>query len=90
MRTPAPSLAKAFGQAVRSRRRALGLSQEELAWRAGLNRTYVTDVERGARNVSLATMEKLARALKSPLFMLLRHAERAWDIAPGTAGREPA
>jgi CheY-like chemotaxis protein len=52
-----------FGMAVRALRKQLGLSQEELAERAGLHRTYVADVERGARNLSLASIEKLARAL---------------------------
>src|SRR5690349_15927270 len=52
-----------FGTAVRTRRKRLGISQEELAGRAGLHRTYVADLERGARNLSLANIEKLAHAL---------------------------
>src|ERR1043166_5959890 len=52
-----------FGTAVRTRRKQLGISQEELAGRAGLHRTYVADIERGARNLSLANIEKLAYAL---------------------------
>jgi transcriptional regulator with XRE-family HTH domain len=52
-----------FGQAVRKRRVELGLSQEGLAERADLHRTYVADIERGARNVSLKNIEKLATAL---------------------------
>jgi CheY-like chemotaxis protein/DNA-binding XRE family transcriptional regulator len=52
-----------FGAAVRFLRKGLGISQEELAGRAGLHRTYVADVERGARNLSLASIEKLAQAL---------------------------
>ncbi len=52
-----------FGTAVRARRKHLGISQEQLAERAGLHRTYVADVERGARNLSLASIEKLAHAL---------------------------
>src|ERR1700734_279941 len=55
---------KPFGTAVRAWRNRLGISQEELAGRAGLHRTYVCDVERGARNVSLESIEKLARALE--------------------------
>jgi transcriptional regulator with XRE-family HTH domain len=42
----------------------LGLSQERLAERADLHRTYVADIERGVRNVSLRTIEKLGRALE--------------------------
>ena len=48
-----------FGFAVRLRRGALGLTQEELAERAGIHRTYLSDVERGARNVSLVNVEKI-------------------------------
>lgn len=55
---------KPFGSAVRRWRGRLGVSQEELAGRAGLHRTYICDVERGARNVSLESIEKLARALE--------------------------
>ena len=49
---------------MRAWRGKLGISQEELAGRAGLHRTYVSDVERGARNVSLESIEKLANALE--------------------------
>ena len=52
-----------FGQAVRKRRMEMNLSQEALAERADLHRTYVADIERGVRNVSLKNIEKLARAL---------------------------
>lgn len=60
-----PEFQKSFGAAVRSRRRQLGLSQEALAERAELHRTYVCDVERGVRNLSLQSIEKLARALET-------------------------
>ncbi|MDU5947488.1 MAG: helix-turn-helix domain-containing protein [Paenibacillus macerans] len=52
-----------FGQRVRELRLRSGMSQETLAHRAGLDRTYITDVERGARNVSLVNIEKIAAAL---------------------------
>jgi transcriptional regulator with XRE-family HTH domain len=54
---------KQFGDHLRSARVAKGLSQEELADRSGLNRTYVGSVERGERNVSLLNIHKLAAAL---------------------------
>jgi CheY-like chemotaxis protein/DNA-binding XRE family transcriptional regulator len=53
-----------FGAAVRQLRHGLGLSQEALAERADLHRTYIADIERGARNVTLKSIEKLAQALQ--------------------------
>lgn len=53
----------AFGAAVRGRRLKLGMSQEALADRAGLHRTYVGAVERGERNISLINICKIAAAL---------------------------
>lgn len=53
-----------FGSAVKAARTSLRISQDELAYRAGLHRTYVSDIERGARNLSLASIEKLAAALE--------------------------
>ncbi len=52
-----------FGQRVRDRRKALDLSQEALAERVGVHRTYVGSLERGERNVSLINILKLAAAL---------------------------
>lgn len=60
-----------FGEAVRRRRGWLGISQEELAGRAGLHRTYVSDIERGARNPTLEAITCLARALQTPAHSLL-------------------
>ncbi len=65
-----------FGKAVRARRLALGISQEELAFRAGLHRTYVGDVERGIRNISLVNIGRLAMALGCRASELLQDAER--------------
>lgn len=53
-----------LGNAIKEHRFALGISQEELAARAGLHRTYVSEVERGERNPSIASIEKLAQALE--------------------------
>ena len=58
-------ICKAFGVAVRARREELGLSQEELGFKAGLHRTYVGDVERGERNPTLEVVGKLAGALET-------------------------
>lgn len=65
------SLLAAFGEALRAQRKERGLSQEELAARASLDRSYVGGVERGERNVSLVNLNKLARALDLTLAELL-------------------
>lgn len=54
---------KRYGRAIRQRRHELGWSQEYLAAQAGLHRTYVADVERGERNISLENIVKLADAM---------------------------
>ncbi len=61
-----------FGQRLRELRRERGLSQEELAFRAGLHRTYVSSAERGQRNVALVNLEKLSRALEIDIGDLFR------------------
>lgn len=71
---------KFFGAAVRLRRDHLGISQEELAGRAGLHRTYISDVERGARNVSLESIHRLADALQVPVSLLF-----AWQQENSTS-----
>ena len=52
-----------FGEKLRNIRLDLGYSQEELSFKAGLHRTYISSVERGKRNISLTNIKKLADAL---------------------------
>jgi transcriptional regulator with XRE-family HTH domain len=61
-----------FGLRLRSLRKEKGLTQVELADYLGLRRTYVSDLERGKRNVSLLTMEIIARGFKLSVSQLLR------------------
>lgn len=63
MPEPASDALLTFGDRVRARRRELDLSQEALADRAGLHWTFVGQVERGRRNLSLHNLLKLAGAL---------------------------
>lgn len=53
-----------LGQNVRRLREAKGWSQEAFAEEAGIHRTYVSDIERGARNPTITVVEKLARSLE--------------------------
>lgn len=53
-----------FGQKVREERAKLGLSQEELASRAGVHRTYIGMIERAEKNITLENIQKIAKALK--------------------------
>lgn len=64
-----------FGQAVRSLREARGWSQERLANRADLNRSYMGEIERASVMPSLGTAAKLARALELPLSHLISRCE---------------
>jgi len=62
----------AFGQNVRKRREERGFTQETLAERADLDRTYISDIERGARNLSLSSMLRIAKALETTVSELTR------------------
>lgn len=53
-----------FGLRIQQERRKLGISQEELAYRAGLHRTYIGMIERAERNITLENIKKLADALQ--------------------------
>ena len=64
-----------FGIVVRQLREARGWSQERLAGRAGLNRSYMGEIERAAVMPSLATAAKLAHALEVPLSDLISRCE---------------
>lgn len=52
-----------FGSRLREKRGELGLSQEAFADKCGLDRTYISGIERGKRNVSLLNIEAIAKAL---------------------------
>jgi transcriptional regulator with XRE-family HTH domain len=68
---PTSKIQAAFGDHLRKIRGVVGFSQEKLAEIAGLHRTYVSSVERGERNVSLETIERLAIALGCSMASLM-------------------
>lgn len=70
------SLSPWLGVAIRQRREARGLSQEALAEQANLHRTYISLVERAARNISVDALSGIADALELRPSQLLRQAER--------------
>lgn len=70
----APELV-AFGCAVRARRLALGMSQEALAHDAGIDRSYMSSVERGGQNLGLVLAAQIARALDARLADLMAEAD---------------
>lgn len=66
-----------FGRVIRQLREQRGWSQEQLAHRAELNRTYMGEIERATAMASLATAAKLARALELPLSSLISRCEES-------------
>jgi transcriptional regulator with XRE-family HTH domain len=63
MKRTKEQILSAFGATLRAYRQEAGLSQEKLAAKAGLDRTYVGSAERGERNVALINIVRLAEAL---------------------------
>lgn len=64
------------GPIILSKRTELQLSQEDLALMSGLHRTYISDVERGARNISLNTLCVLAKAIGLEPWEVLKMAQQ--------------
>lgn len=76
----------ALGEAIREARKKTGLSQERLGLEAGLDRTYVSSVERGHRNISFDNLVKFAKTLDVKPSQLLSRWEEivAWESADKT------
>ena len=64
-------ICKKFGNKVRELRIAKGLSQEILAQKSGLHRTYIGGIERGERNISLINIEKIANVFDISMASLM-------------------
>jgi transcriptional regulator with XRE-family HTH domain len=65
------SIRERLGQNVRHLREQAGWSQEDYAHRAGIHRTYVSDIERGSRNPTIEVVERLARPFNVAVGSLL-------------------
>lgn len=68
---------KLLGDRVRQRRIGLGISQEAFANKCGVHWTYIGKVERGEQNVSMASLERIAKGLGVRVSQLVREAEEA-------------
>jgi len=64
-----------FGENVRKHRRLLDISQEELAHRADLHRTYIGMIERAEKNITLINIEKIASALQVKIEDLIKESD---------------
>lgn len=68
-----------FGKTLRRLRKNHGISQEAFADKCDLHRTYISDIERGERNVSLENIEKIAKVLNIQISELFREVETEND-----------
>lgn len=66
---------RSFAEVLRQVRQEKGLSQEELADRAGLHRTYISQIERGLKSPSLRSIEQITEALEIPMASLIGRME---------------
>jgi transcriptional regulator with XRE-family HTH domain len=63
----------AFGEIIREKRKEKGLSQEDLAFKADLHRTYIGMIERAEKNITLENINKLSNALDTPIYSLFQN-----------------
>ena len=68
---------KQLASIILGKRQQMGLSQEEVARRSKLHRTYISDVERGERNISVESLRRIAAALDMRVWQLVQYAEEA-------------
>ena len=65
-----------IGQTIKIYRRNLNLSQEDLAFKANLDRTYISKLERGQMNTTIKSLTKIANALETNIFILIKEAKK--------------
>jgi transcriptional regulator with XRE-family HTH domain len=69
------SLPERIGAALRRRREAQEISQEDFAELVGMHRTYYSAIERGLKNIRLETLERICTALRSRMWEVIKEAE---------------
>lgn len=72
----ADSLQRRVGASIRRRREALGFSQEGFAAHIGMHRTYYSAIERGEKNLSLSTIQRLCVGLRAKAWQVFKEADR--------------
>jgi len=82
--------AVALGKVIRHVRKARQMTQEALAFESGVNRTYLSQIERGLQNPTVETLFKLTRALKVPAADVIQAVERDVDSNQGDDRAMPA
>ncbi len=75
-RTAHRTMLVSLGQAIQARRRELEISQEELSQRSGVDRAFISEVERGQRNPSIGAVASIADGLKMKLSLLITRTEK--------------
>lgn len=85
LRSYEDELAEAMPAIFKQRRMLLGLSQDDVATKTGINRAYISDLERTPRNISLTNLSRMAEALESSPSKLVAEAERL--VEEGGRGR---
>lgn len=86
------SLFVSLGQAIQTRRKELEISQEELSLKSGVDRAFISEVERGQRNPSIGAVASIAEGLKIKLSLLFTRSEklmRQADIEKGEEEESP-
>lgn len=68
-------LLKCIGEIISERREKLGMTQDELAARSGVNRSFISNIEKGRRNPSISSVANLAKGLKMKFSVLLARSE---------------
>ena len=65
-----------IGQTIKIYRRNLNLLQEDLAFKANLDRTYISKLEQGQMNTTIKSLTKIANALETDIFILIKEAKK--------------